>query len=186
MPDSYRDMLFDGLLKLYQMIPGPGMLPVRQAQIQQYLHPEQDVLPRQLDRPQDLTKFQNQDFRSMRDFIEGDLVMPKDVVGHPTPQSPLASLATAPMPLIMASEMRIGASGRMLKGRICPCSTVGTLPSVILQGRSFQGLRNGCGTVVNHSTSMIGSDLKEILSQKRLPCHQHMSGPTKLVVKFPS
>lgn len=73
--------VIDEFLK-WAMRANTAMMPkVRRDQVEQYQNPDRDVFPKQPLRPTDLTKFQDQDFRSMAKYIPARIDMPAGLAG---------------------------------------------------------------------------------------------------------
>lgn len=84
---TMSDSLYDLILSAYRFTP-TGVHPVRQAQVKQFLNPDQQVLPESPDRPQALSKFQDRAFKSLREFVPNQIMMPESLVGQPAPDQP--------------------------------------------------------------------------------------------------
>ena len=83
-----NDKLYDLLLSVYKSPLFYGSLPYRRDQLEQYQHPEKDVLPKTNERPQDLTKFLDREFRSLRKHAPAKLIIPDEYVGKTVPDTP--------------------------------------------------------------------------------------------------
>jgi hypothetical protein len=58
------------------------MMPnIRRDQINQYLNPDKDIIPRTDMRPQSITKFGNQIYRSQKDRLPSSIILPTSIAG---------------------------------------------------------------------------------------------------------
>ena len=71
--DTLIKMLFEGYAGIQSE--------VRRKQAQQYMRPNEDILPRQPLRPTSLTKFTNQPFRSVAEYLPTGIILPPSVAG---------------------------------------------------------------------------------------------------------
>lgn len=89
------DVLYELLLKLYPYTP-TGSSPARQKQLEQFRNPNKDVFPKQLERPTDLSKYADREFRSMREFLPDRIFFGDAVAGTTVPDKPTKLPITKP------------------------------------------------------------------------------------------
>jgi hypothetical protein len=83
------DGLFDTLIKRLMKFNSSMQPQVRTDQVEQYLNPDQDIIPKTDYRPTKLTKFLNRTFRSQAEYMPSTIELPDSIVGKAPPAEPV-------------------------------------------------------------------------------------------------